>query len=96
MTREDARIGFSLWMMNRAFAACMTWEAPSGTSVRRRRGAEAALARSPAVTPTSSLRISGAQSIRRRSCFRQIKSRLPATEVVIMTGHGPSSRPSKR
>jgi DNA-binding NtrC family response regulator len=50
--------------------------------------AEAALAQSPAVPPdivVADLRLpnlSGAELL------RQIKSRLPATEVVIMTGHG--------
>jgi len=51
--------------------------------------AEAALAQSPRDrAPTSSSPICAFPISPARICFGQIKSRLPATEVVIMTGHG--------
>ena len=67
---------------------CMTVASSLGYLCSEAESAEAALAQSPAISPdivVADLRLpnlSGAELL------RQIKSRLPGTEVVIMTGHG--------
>jgi DNA-binding NtrC family response regulator len=50
--------------------------------------AEAALAQSPAISPDIVIADLRLPNLSGADLLRQIKSRLPATEVVIMTGHG--------
>src|SRR5258708_33407564 len=50
--------------------------------------AEAALAQSPAIAPDIVIADLRLPNLSGSDLLRQIKSRLPATEVVIMTGHG--------
>jgi len=67
---------------------CMTVGSSLGYLCSEAESAEAALAQSPAVAPDMVVTDLCLPNLSGSDLLRQIKSRLPATEVVIMTGHG--------
>ena len=89
MTREDARIRLLVVDDEQSIRRlCMTVGGALGYLCSEAESAEAALARSPAVTPDIVIADLRLPNLSGADLLRQIKSRLPATEVVIMTGHG--------
>src|SRR5260221_6008968 len=94
MTREDARIRLLVVDDEQSIRRlCMTVGGALGYLCSEAESAEAALARSPAVTPDIVIADLRLPNLSGADLLRQIKSRLPATEVVIMTGHGPIELP---
>src|ERR1700704_1598087 len=89
MTREDSRIQLLVVDDEQSIRRlCMTVGGALGYLCSEAESAEAALARSPAVTPDIVIADLRLPNLSGADLLRQIKSRLPATEVVIMTGHG--------
>jgi DNA-binding NtrC family response regulator len=89
MTREDSRIRLLVVDDEQSIRRlCMTVGGALGYLCSEAESAEAALARSPAVTPDIVIADLRLPNLSGADLLRQIKSRLPATEVVIMTGHG--------
>ena len=67
---------------------CMTVGSSLGYACTEAESAEVALAQSPDVSPDIVVSDLCLPNLSGADLLRQIKSRLPATEVVIMTGHG--------
>ncbi|MGA7793103.1 MAG: sigma-54 dependent transcriptional regulator [Candidatus Acidiferrales bacterium] len=89
MTRDDSRIRLLVVDDEQSIRRlCMT----VGTSLEylcsEAESAEAALAQTPAVPPDIVIADLRLPNLSGADLLRQIKARLPATEVVIMTGHG--------
>jgi len=90
VTREDSRIRLLVVDDEQSIRRlCMTVGSSLEYLCSEAESAEAALAQSPAVPPPdiviADLRL---PNLSGADLLRQIKARLPATEVVIMTGHG--------
>ena len=67
---------------------CMTVANSLGYECSEAESAEAALARCPVIAPDIVVADLRLPNLSGADLLRQLKSRLPATEVVIMTGHG--------
>ncbi|HEV2522027.1 MAG TPA: sigma-54 dependent transcriptional regulator [Candidatus Acidoferrales bacterium] len=67
---------------------CMTVGSSLGYLCSEAESAETALAQSPAIVPDIVVADLRLPNLSGADLLRQLKSRLPATEVVIMTGHG--------
>src|ERR1700704_4572481 len=82
MTREDSRIQLLVVDDEQSIRRlCMTGGGPLGCLCSEAESAEAALARSPAVTPDIVIADLRLPNLSGADLLRQIKSRLPATEV---------------
>ncbi len=89
MTREDSRIRLLVVDDEQSIRRlCMTVGSSLEYLCTEAESAEAALAQSPAVPPDIVIADLRLPNLSGADLLRQIKSRLPATEVVIMTGHG--------
>ena len=89
MTREDSRIRLLVVDDEQSIRRlCVTVGGSLGYVCSEAESAEAALAQSPAIPPDIVIADLRLPNLSGADLLRQIKSRLPATEVVIMTGHG--------
>jgi two-component system, NtrC family, response regulator AtoC len=89
VTRNDARIKLLVVDDEQSIRRlCMTVGSSLDYVCSEADSAEAALARSPAFAPDIVVADLRLPNMSGADLLRQIKSRLPATEVVIMTGHG--------
>jgi two-component system response regulator AtoC len=89
VTRNDARIRLLVVDDEQSIRRlCMTVGSSLGYLCSEAESAEAALAQSPAAPPDIVIADLRLPNLSGADLLRQIKSRLPATEVVIMTGHG--------
>jgi len=89
VTREDSRIRLLVVDDEQSIRRlCMTVGSSLEYLCTEAESAEAALAQSPAVPPDIVIADLRLPNLSGADLLRQIKSRLPATEVVIMTGHG--------
>jgi len=89
VTREDSRIRLLVVDDEQSIRRlCMTVGSSLEYVCSEAESAEAALAQSPAVPPDIVIADLRLPNLSGADLLRQIKSRLPATEVVIMTGHG--------
>src|ERR1700724_3258794 len=89
MTSDDSRIRLLVVDDEQSIRRlCMTVGGALGYLCSEAESAEAALAQSPAVPPDIVIADLRLPNLSGADLLRQIKSRLPATEVVIMTGHG--------
>jgi len=89
VTREDSRIRLLVVDYEQSIRRlCMTVGSSLEYLCTEAESAEAALAQSPAVPPDIVIADLRLPNLSGADLLRQIKSRLPATEVVIMTGHG--------
>ena len=89
MTRDDSRIRLLVVDDEQSIRRlCMTVGSSLNYICSEAESAEAALAQSPAISPDIVIADLRLPNLSGADLLRQIKSRLPATEVVIMTGHG--------
>ena len=89
MTREDSRIRMLVVDDEQSIRRlCMTVGSALEYVCSEAESAEAALAQSPAHPPDIVIADLRLPNLSGADLLRQLKSRLPATEVVIMTGHG--------
>src|SRR5258708_836667 len=89
MTPEDSRIRLLVVDDEQSIRRlCMTVGNSLEYLCSEAESAEAALAQSPAIQPDIVIADLRLPNLSGSDLLRQIKSRLPATEVVIMTGHG--------
>jgi two-component system response regulator AtoC len=89
MTAEDSRIRLLVVDDEQTIRRlCMTVGGTLGYVCSEAESAEAALAQGPASAPDIVIADLRLPKLSGADLLRQIKSRLPATEVVIMTGHG--------
>ena len=89
MTRNDERIKLLVVDDEQSIRRlCMTVGSSLDYVCSEADSAEAALAQSPALAPDIVVADLRLPNMSGADLLRQIKSRLPATEVVIMTGHG--------
>src|SRR5712675_1782989 len=89
MTKEDARIRLLVVDDEQTIRRlCMTVGGGLGYLCSEAESAEAVLAQIPATMPDIVIADLRLPNLSGAELLRQIKSRLPATEVVIMTGHG--------
>ena len=89
MTKDDSRIRFLVVDDEQSIRRlCMTVGSSLNYICSEAESAEAALAQSPAISPDIVIADLRLPNLSGADLLRQIKSRLPATEVVIMTGHG--------
>ncbi|HXP81730.1 MAG TPA: sigma-54 dependent transcriptional regulator [Verrucomicrobiae bacterium] len=89
MTREDSRIRLLVVDDEQSIRRlCMTVGSSLEYLCSEAESAEAALAQTPAVPPDIVIADLRLPNLSGADLLRQIKARLPATEVVIMTGHG--------
>jgi two-component system response regulator AtoC len=89
VTRDDSRIRLLVVDDEQSIRRlCMTVGGSLEYVCSEAESAEAALAQSPAVPPDIVIADLRLPNLSGADLLRQIKSRLPATEVVIMTGHG--------
>jgi two-component system response regulator AtoC len=89
VTRDDSRIRLLVVDDEQSIRRlCMTVGSSLEYLCSEAESAEAALAQSPAVPPDIVIADLRLPNLSGADLLRQIKSRLPATEVVIMTGHG--------
>ena len=89
MTKEDSRIRLLVVDDEQSIRRlCMTVGNSLEFSCTEAESAEAALAQSPAIHPDLVIADLRLPNMSGADLLRQIKSRMPATEVVIMTGHG--------
>ena len=89
MTKDDARIRLLVVDDEQSIRRlCMTVGCGLGYLCSEAESAEAVLAQIPAATPDIVIADLRLPNLSGADLLRQIKSRLPATEVVIMTGHG--------
>ncbi len=89
MTPEDSRIRLLVVDDEQSIRRlCVTVGGALGYLCSEADSAEAVLAQSPAITPDIVIADLRLPKLSGADLLRQIKSRLPATEVVIMTGHG--------
>jgi len=89
VTREDSRIRLLVVDDEQSIRRlCMTVGSSLEYLCSEAESAEAALAQTPAVPPDIVIADLRLPNLSGADLLRQIKARLPATEVVIMTGHG--------
>jgi two-component system, NtrC family, response regulator AtoC len=89
VTREDSRIRMLVVDDEQSIRRlCMTVGSALEYVCSEAESAEAALAQSPAHPPDIVIADLRLPNLSGADLLRQLKSRLPATEVVIMTGHG--------
>ena len=89
MTKEDARIRLLVVDDEQTIRRlCMTVGGGLGYLCSEAESAEAVLAQIPATMPDIVIADLRLPNLSGAELLRQIKSRLPSTEVVIMTGHG--------
>jgi two-component system response regulator AtoC len=89
VTREDSRIRLLVVDDEQSIRRlCMTVGSSLEYLCTEAESAEAALGQSPAIPPDIVIADLRLPNLSGSDLLRQIKSRLPATEVVIMTGHG--------
>ena len=89
MTKEDSRIRMLVVDDEQSIRRlCMTVGQTLGYVCTEADSAEAALAQAPAMSPDLVIADLRLPNLSGADLLRQLKSRLPATEVVIMTGHG--------
>src|ERR1700719_934333 len=89
VTRDDSRIRLLVVDDEQSIRRlCMTVGSSLEYVCSEAESAEAALAQSPAITPDIVIADLRLPNLSGADLLRQIKSRLPTTEVVIMTGHG--------
>ena len=89
MTKDDSRIRLLVVDDEQSIRRlCMTVGSSLEYVCSEAESAEAALAQSPAIPPDIVIADLRLPNLSGADLLRQIKSRLPATEVVIMTGHG--------
>src|SRR5882672_2562050 len=89
MTKEDARIRLLVVDDEQSIRRlCMTVGGGLGYLCSEAESAEAVLAQIPATMPDIVIADLRLPNLSGAELLRQIKSRLPSTEVVIMTGHG--------
>jgi two-component system response regulator AtoC len=89
MTTDDSRIRLLVVDDEQSIRRlCMTVGGALGYACTEAESAEAALAQGPSVAPDIVIADLRLPNLSGADLLRQIKSRLPATEVVIMTGHG--------
>jgi DNA-binding NtrC family response regulator len=89
VTKNDSRIRFLVVDDEQSIRRlCMTVGSSLDYICSEAESAEAALAQSPAISPDIVIADLRLPNLSGADLLRQIKSRLPATEVVIMTGHG--------
>ena len=89
MTKEDSRVRMLVVDDEQSIRRlCMTVGQSLGYICSEAESAEAALAQSPAMPPDIVVADLRLPNLSGADLLRQLKSRLPATEVVIMTGHG--------
>ena len=89
MTREDSRIRLLVVDDEQSIRRlCMTVGGGLGYLCSEAESAEAVLAQIPAALPDIVIADLRLPNLSGADLLRQIKSRLPTTEVVIMTGHG--------
>ena len=89
MTREDSRIRLLVVDDEQSIRRlCMTVGNALNYACTEAESAEAALAQSPALAPDIVIADLRLPNLSGADLLRQMKSRLPSTEVVIMTGHG--------
>src|SRR5260370_15601976 len=94
MTPEDSRIRLLVVDDEQSIRRlCVTVGGALGYLCSEAESAEAVLAQSPAITPDIVIAHLRLPKLSRADLLRQNKSRLPATEVVIMTGHGSIESP---
>jgi two-component system response regulator AtoC len=89
VTRNDSRIRLLVVDDEQSIRRlCMTVGSSLDYICTEAESAEAALAQSPAIPPDLVIADLRLPNLSGADLLRQLKSRLPATEVVIMTGHG--------
>jgi two-component system, NtrC family, response regulator AtoC len=89
VTRDDSRIRLLVVDDEQSIRRlCMTVGSSLEYLCSEAESAEAALAQTPAVPPDIVIADLRLPNLSGADLLRQIKARLPATEVVIMTGHG--------
>jgi two-component system, NtrC family, response regulator AtoC len=89
VTREDSRIRLLVVDDEQSIRRlCMTVGNSLDYACTEAESAEAALAQSPAIAPDIVIADLRLPNLSGADLLRQMKSRLPSTEVVIMTGHG--------
>src|ERR1700719_2401310 len=89
VTRDDSRIRLLVVDDEQSIRRlCMTVGSSLEYVCSEAESAEAALAQSPAISPDIVIADLRLPNLSGAELLRQIKSRLPTTEVVIMTGHG--------
>src|SRR3981081_934260 len=89
MTTEDSRIPLLVVDDEQSIRRlCVTVGGALGYVCSEAESAEAVLAQSPALMPDIVIADLRLPNLSGADLLRQIKSRLPTTEVVIMTGHG--------
>jgi DNA-binding NtrC family response regulator len=89
VTRNDSRIRLLVVDDEQSIRRlCMTVGSSLDYICTEAESAEAALAQSPAIAPDLVIADLRLPNLSGADLLRQLKSRLPATEVVIMTGHG--------
>ena len=89
MTKEDSRVRMLVVDDEQSIRRlCMTVGQSLGYICSEAESAEAALAQAPATPPDIVVADLRLPNLSGADLLRQLKSRLPATEVVIMTGHG--------
>ncbi|HWX37896.1 MAG TPA: sigma-54 dependent transcriptional regulator [Candidatus Sulfotelmatobacter sp.] len=89
MTRNDSRIRLLVVDDEQSIRRlCMTVGSSLDYICTEAESAEAALSQSPAIPPDIVIADLRLPNLSGADLLRQLKTRLPATEVVIMTGHG--------